>query len=45
MSKDDSERTPEEKRVIEDVAEDRSEEFAKENEEAILADAERLNLI
>lgn len=38
-------RTPEEQRVIDQVAEDRGEEFAEENAELILSDAERLNLI
>jgi hypothetical protein len=45
MSEDDPERTPEEQRVLDEVAEDRGEAFAKENTEAILADARRMNLI
>jgi len=45
MSEDESERSPEEQEVLDQVAEDRGEEVAEENEELILADAERLNLI
>jgi hypothetical protein len=45
MSEEEADRTPEEEEILEQVAEDRGEEFAAENEELILADAKRLNLI
>ena len=45
MSDDETDRTPEEQEILDDVAEDRREEFVEENEELILADAERLNLL
>ena len=45
MSEDETARSPEEQEVLDQVAEDRGEEFVEENEELILADAERLNLL
>ena len=45
MSEDETARSPKEQEVLDQVAEERGEEFAEENEELILADAERLNLL
>ena len=45
MSEDETASSPEEQEVLNQVAEDRVEEFVEENEELILADAERLNLL
>ena len=45
MSEDETAPSPEEQEVLDQVAEDRAEEFVEENEELILADAERLNLL
>ena len=45
MSEDETARSPEEQDILDQVAEDRGEEFVEENEELILADAERLNLL
>lgn len=45
MTEDERARSPEEQEVLDQVAEDRGEEFVEENEELILADAERLNLL
>ena len=45
MSEDETARSPEEQEVLDQVAEERGEEFVEENVELILADAERLNLI
>lgn len=45
MSEDEADRIPEEQEILDQVAEDRGKEFAEENEELILADAEELNLL
>ena len=45
MSEDETARSPEEQEVLDQVAEDRGEEFVEEKVELILADAERLNLL
>lgn len=45
MSEDETARSPEEQEILDQVAEDQGEEFVKINEEAIRADAGRLNLI
>lgn len=45
MSEDETARSPEEQKILDQVAEERGEEFVEENEELILANAKRLNLI
>jgi len=45
MSEDETARSPEEQEVLDQVAENRGGEFVEENEELILSDAERLNLL
>ena len=45
MCEDETARSPEEQEILDQVAEERGKEFAEENEELILADAERLNLL
>lgn len=45
MSEDETARSPEEQAILEQVAEDRGEKFVEENEELILADADRMGLI
>lgn len=45
MSENKPDRTPEEQRLLDQVAEERGEEFVEEHAEKIIADAERLNLI
>jgi hypothetical protein len=42
MSEDDADRTPEEKELLEEMEEERGEEFVEEYDELILVQAERL---